>query len=349
MANIMIDHASVSARAPTGARRPWKLLRGAVLTALVAVAAVHPLATVLARWDWRADVLTPFGLPALAVTLLALLTLAIGPLRGRRWLMGPLVALAAWQVFGVLRNYGPNPVAPDPARPVRLRILVANVLESNTDHAALAELIRRERPDVVGLIEVTPDWIAGLERCSVRGEFGHRLETPTGFDGLALWLRRAESGTTRLWDAPGANPAIEAQLRWAGRELRLWLVHPVSPFHSRRRSLTEVATLGQAIGRSNRDTIIVGDLNRTDGSPHFRRFLEQTGTRDSRHGFGTQASWPTRLPYRIAIDHAFVSPGLAVTERRLGPPIGSDHLPFVLEVAPSAATKAVTQPTQSAP
>ena len=66
-------------------------------------------------------------------------------------------------------------------------------------------------------------------------------------------------------------------------------------------------------------TIVLGDLNCTDGSVFFRDLLATTGLRDSRLGFGRQGSWPTDQFYRIAIDHVFVSTDIAVSDRRLGP------------------------------
>src|SRR5262245_11411207 len=77
-----------------GRQRLWRFLRAALRPGLVGAAAVYPLATVLARWDWHADVLTPFEIPALAITLLAM----IASVRRRHfWLAGPLLALAVFQ------------------------------------------------------------------------------------------------------------------------------------------------------------------------------------------------------------------------------------------------------------
>lgn len=335
------------AGAPPRGRLPGRIARAALGWAPFVAALAQPLATVLARRDWRADILAPFTVPALVLTLLALAFYGVRRRPGRAAL---LLGLACVQAFPVARYWGPNPVAADPSRPQRLRILIANVLVTNEDATALADLIRRERPDVVGLVEVDRRWIARLDRTGVRGEFPVRHEWPTGTDGLALWFRRIEPEAASLWSEPGANPAYWADIRWAGAVRRLWLVHPLSPFHSRGRAFDELARLGRGIGGPSRGSrLVVGDLNRNEGSPHFGRFLEATGLRDSRLGFGLQPTWPTASPYRIAIDHAFASPDLAVVERRRGPDIGSDHLPLIVEVAPAASTNSSTQAAQSAP
>lgn len=343
--------------APGPVRCRWfaRRVRMVGLPVLIGAALVHPVATFLARWNWHADILTPFELPALMISLLAVAAC----LRLRRFrLAGPLLALVVAQGVPLVRFLGPNPAQPDPARPERLRVLVVNVLETNANYAAVAALIRRERPDVVGLIETTPEWVAGLAATGADRDYPYRQDWPWGGMGLSLWVHRGMPRPELLAGATRFNPAMVARLDWAGRRRTLWLVHPTNPFYARERARPEIEALAGAIQAEREasrrvagsdSTIVIGDLNRTEGSPHFSRFLKAINLRDSRLGFGRQPSWPSWLRvFRIAIDHAFVSDDLAVTQRRLGPRVGSDHLPLFLEVAP-AATKSATQSDQKAP
>jgi endonuclease/exonuclease/phosphatase (EEP) superfamily protein YafD len=351
------DPADLPPRSPTVdsvGRRAWRFVRSALLPALAVAAAVHPVATLLARWDWHADVLTSFGLPAQAITLLALIV----SLQRRRFLLaGPLLGLAVFQITPLVPLYRPSSIGPDPTRPERLRILSVNVLETNANYAAVAALIRRERPDIVGLIEMTPEWMAGLAATGVDRDYPYRQDWPFGGMGMSLWVRGDRPRPELLAGATGFSPAMVARLDWAGQRRTVWLVHPMNPFYAGAGSLTEIDALGRAIARergraehvaSSDSTIVFGDLNRTDGSPHFGRFLDQARLRDTRLGFGPQPSWPAWLHYRIAIDHAFVSDDLAVTDRRLGPRVGSDHLPLIVELAP-AATKLAAHAAQAPP
>ena len=316
--------------------------------ALAAASLAHPLATWLARFDWRADLIAHFREPAMAASLAAAGSMATI----RRPVAVGLGVLALWQGWGLFQCSWPNPVPPGPRPPARLRVLLANVLVDNTDPAALIELARRERPDVLGLIEVSNAWVAGLE--PIRADFPHRYDYPFDDDGrgLALWLKDRPTSIELIRPlVRGGLPVVHAVVEFAGKSRHLWLVHFVSPFE-RPAELPgggEFAALADRIRSDGGSTLVVGDFNSTDGSPFFWRFLEAAKLRDSRPGFGRPGSWPTWSPYRIGIDHAFLSPDLSVEGRRLGPAIGSDHFPLILEVvpAPRPETKEPAHASQS--
>jgi len=335
-----------SEHAPPGPRRlaraAWRALKAGCLVA----ALVHPFAAALSRHFWLADLLSHFQEPALLVTLLALaLTIA-----GNRRLALGLALLAAFQVVPLVRYSGANPVPADPRSPDRLRVLMANVLFENWSHAELTDLIRTEKPDVIGLVEFTADWREGLG--SVRADYPYRMEYPAEASGLALWLRKApRTLDAPEWLVPGRNPVIHAAIEFAGRERHVWVVHPTSPIKLRawQAGNPELYAIARRVRKTGGSRVVVGDMNSTDGSAHFGDFLRVSGLRDSRLGFGRQGSWPTDLPYRLAIDHAFVSDDLAVVDRRLGPPSGSDHFSLLVDLAPAPATNHATQASASSP
>jgi endonuclease/exonuclease/phosphatase (EEP) superfamily protein YafD len=70
-------------------------------------------------------------------------------------------------------------------------------------------------------------------------------------------------------------------------------------------------------------------------SPWYRRLRAETRLTNARRGFGVMASWPAYLPpvMRLPIDHCLVSDELIVTDCRLGPAFGSDHLPLIVDIA----------------
>lgn len=321
--------------------RQWISLLAWGLTTLAILA---PIATVLARFDRNAELATHFQEPALLVSVAACLAVILRRVRCADYpsvttvvavALGVLVAVQTWHVF---RYNGPNPVMGEPGS-ARLRLLVANVLTSNRDRESLIRLVREERPDVLGLIEISDNWLAGL--APIRSEYPYRYDHPAGGRGLALWFRKppiSVEGPVIL--TPGGNPALRASVDFAGRTRTIWLVHNVAPFDHRPGLAidAEFAALAARIRVENGSTIVAGDANSTDGSPQFARFLAASGLRDTRLGFGRQRSWPSWSIYRIAIDHAFVSDDLAVLDRRVGPAIGSDHFPVLLDLAPAMAS-----------
>jgi endonuclease/exonuclease/phosphatase (EEP) superfamily protein YafD len=271
-----------------------------------------------------------------------------------RWAAAILGAMAACQAAEVLRYELGNPVAPASGTSARLKVLMANVLASNRDHDALFDLVSRERPDVVALVEFNHAWQQQTEL--LRQSYPYSIELPNGTRGLALYssvpiLEASPPSVVRPFG--DGNPALAVTLEFEGEPMHLWILHPPSPLggDGRARGRAEFLELAEQIARRTGRTLVVGDMNRTDGSPTFADFLDRTGLRDTRLGFGHQPSWPVGSPYRIPIDHAFVGPGLAVVDRRLGPEIGSDHLPLLVELAPalleSARETSTTQRSES--
>lgn len=315
-------------------------LRSVVEFGTVGAALVHPLATLAGRYDWRMDLLTHFQGAALLATALALAIV----LRPRPRMALVLAGLLAFQIVPLVRYQGRNPVKADPRSRERLRILMANVLCENQNFDTLARLIRQEQPDIVGLVEYDKGWARGLE--DVRRLYPYHLDAPRGARGVALWFREPPRSLGPVQEPlPGGWPFLHATFEFGGLLRHLWLIHPSSPFE--RRGLPELSALARIIRDEGGSQIVVGDMNSTEGSPRFTDFLELTGLRDSRLGFGRQPSWPVGFPYRIAIDHAFVSGDLAVVDRRLGPSFGSDHAPLILDLAPAAGTALLTSSASS--
>ncbi len=79
----------------------------------------------------------------------------------------------------------------------------------------------------------------------------------------------------------------------------------------------------------------MGDFNATPWSYPFRRLVGETDLTNSQRGFGLDASFPAdnSVLIRVPIDHLLHNDGLVVIDRRLGPPLGSDHFPLVVDLA----------------
>ena len=62
--------------------------------------------------------------------------------------------------------------------------------------------------------------------------------------------------------------------------------------------------------------------------------VSEGGLRNSQIGFGLQPSFSAKsiFPLRVPIDHLLHSEDIRVRDRRLGPAMGSDHFPLVVDL-----------------
>jgi endonuclease/exonuclease/phosphatase (EEP) superfamily protein YafD len=96
--------------------------------------------------------------------------------------------------------------------------------------------------------------------------------------------------------------------------------------------MRQLAAIGDR-ARSDPPALVMGDLNATPWSRPFAELRAHGGLCDSRAGFGVQPSFPSAsAALRIPIDHLLASCSIGVRDRRIGPDVGSDHLPVILDL-----------------
>ncbi len=313
-----------------GARR--LLLRAAMVLAVVAFlsASAGSLLSLFARDSWRLELFCHFRVQYFWLLAAALVVFALR----RRWLL--LAAAAAFAVANaaqIVPLYFGRDVAATDAAPVRIMSL--NVHFLNRDFDAVLDLIRRDKPAVIFLMEVTPAWIEALK--VLHKEYPYEQVMPKHDSaGIALYshYKIVDLEVKKLSQV--GLPTLVAGIELPGGRLTLLATHPASPgsaanFRDRNLQLAEVAQLARE--RSG-PVMLVGDMNTTSWSPYFQDMLRVSGLRDSRYGFGVEPTWPWfPLPLRIPIDHCLVSPEVTVLNRRVGPAVGSDHRPILVDFA----------------
>jgi len=218
-----------------------------------------------------------------------------------------------------------------------LRIVSINVKYTNDRADLVLDFVREQSPDVVVLVEYTPFWEDRL--AELEAAYPHVQLQP----GTALYSRRplANVAVTRLG---GVNaPAISATIDTDEGPLSLVAAHPMSPVgrgrsRLRNRQLKELAAL---VKEQPHPVVLVGDLNTTPWSPYFADLLRDAKLSDARRGFGVRPTWPESLRLsllRIPIDHCLVGDGVRVGGFAVGSPVGSDHLPIVVDVCRGGVT-----------
>lgn len=220
----------------------------------------------------------------------------------------------------------------EPASGIEIRVLVLNVLTENRHFDQVRQLIADEKPDVVGLVEVDERWITEVAP-AVR-DFTRRLEAPRRDNfGVALYVRGRMSGAIEKLGSDLPSVVADLAIRDAG--LRVVLTHPMPPIDTNATRLQErqLAALAERVRVLEDPVVVIGDFNTTPWSRVFARLIGRTGLCDSRAGFGIQASFPADMAVmRIPIDHLLASCAVGVRARRIGPQVGSDHLPVVVDL-----------------
>ena len=216
-----------------------------------------------------------------------------------------------------------------------LTVMSFNVNGLNDHYSEVIEYVRTEQPDVVFIHEATFLW----EDAFVAADLGYRVEPgreePLDFGTLALVPEAAEFRTFGF--ATTAPRAVEVVVEVGGTSIRLLGTHPLSPSTEERAALRD-AQLGFArdwSAESGGRRIVAGDLNATPWSLPFRRLLAGGSLHNSQRGYGLDLTFPSGSSQlvQVPIDHVLFSDGFRVLDRRLGPPLGSDHLPVVVDLA----------------
>jgi endonuclease/exonuclease/phosphatase (EEP) superfamily protein YafD len=254
------------------------------------------------------------------------------------WISILTVLLNSWLIGSL--TFTTKPPAGKLADDFNLRVVSLNVLTSNQRHADVLDYLRRTDADVIFLMEVDVAWAAALE--PLKQSHPHHLLHPQRDNfGLALFSRvqlqkvrlvhEFEHGTNLN---PYQTPAIEVYLRIGSRDLSIYGVHPVPPggytaWNSRNFQLQDVASQITALGRP---ALVIGDMNSTPWCEGIRS-LRKDSQLDFRSTIPPWTpTWRTRSVFAIPIDHALCTPPLVITKREIGPNLGSDHQPQLVEV-----------------
>jgi endonuclease/exonuclease/phosphatase (EEP) superfamily protein YafD len=232
--------------------------------------------------------------------------------------------------------YLPPARAPLSAPQYPVKILLANVESANQNVAALIRVVFEENPQVLIIQEATDVWLEQLTVLQERFPYRKALPRP-GSVGIALYSRLPVERFDVIPLGSRRIPGLLARINGGGGVLSVVTVHPRLPmrrhdFRQRNEQLRDAAALVHALPAPK---ILVGDLNTSLWSPYYARLIRHTGLSNARQGFGVRPTWPAWMPWpflRIPIDHCLVSPDIGVRMMRTGKPIGSDHLPIIVDL-----------------
>lgn len=291
--------------------------------------------SVFGRYSYAAELVGNFR----AQILVLLLPCTVLAVLFQRWYIGiALLICTAWCSTGVLSVY--LPTAQPPAGEKQIRIMSFNVLASSDAYEKVKKQVGTIDPDVLLIVEYDREWHDALRPLIDEGTYPHHQCAPRwhGF-GIAVFSKFpiVDQQIAQLTPNETDVPMAICDLEIGKQQLRLAGVHVLSPTSRYRMDLRnqQFEEAAQILSKSDLPTIVAGDFNCTPWSPFLTQFLDKTGYRDSRHGFGYQGTWNSQYhwPALIPIDHAFVSPEIHVHNRFVGQSTSSDHYPIIFDVS----------------
>ncbi len=232
-----------------------------------------------------------------------------------------------------------------------IQIASVNVSDSNKEFSHIEDWVQQKSPDLLLLMEVDLDVLKDesnldnqfsyrktVSRAEQFGRTGRTDEYEyAGQFGMVLYSNQPVDDTRIIRPPDTTVSVLYADIVCGGEQVHVTCVHTPSPTGSHlARARNQVLTgVAERVASQSGPRIVVGDLNTTSYSPYFWAFLNRTGLRDTRKGWGVQPTWPvfsgTGL-LRICLDHCLISDRFTVEYRGVGPDIGSDHLPILTEL-----------------
>lgn len=261
--------------------------------------------------------------------------------RSKRWLdlaIAVVLAVPAISLAAIARPWESwKKVSPARDGMTTLRIFSWNIWLKNWSRDDVERLFWEHQADIVLLYELNPELGEGLQDWVET--FPAKDWNPEWDPGSIVAVSRIPETEFRRWEpAELGMAAIEVRVPLGdqGETVALLGMHTKSPtpFYPHRtidrdKQLDAMAKWGR---EQSGPFALLGDFNTTPWSPSFRKLLRDSGTRDSRIGFGNLASWPAWLgAWGIPIDHCLVSSGWEVLSREVVyGDWGSDHAPILV-------------------
>jgi endonuclease/exonuclease/phosphatase (EEP) superfamily protein YafD len=228
------------------------------------------------------------------------------------------------------------PAAADHRPDRRIRLLMANVLQSNRRSDLMLQEIRKASPDVICLVETDTWWDEQMRTLVEDYEWVHTCPLSNTY-GMLLYSRLPIVSCEIRFLVRDNVPSMRAvvQLR-SGDEVVIYALHPRpprpnSPSFGRD---AELVLVGREMDRERKPSLVIGDLNDVAWSYTTTLFQRLSHTVDPRVGRGMFNTFHAGHPLaRYPLDHVFHTRHFTLAEIRRMQYTGSDHFPILVELA----------------
>lgn len=303
-----------------------------VIDVLVFLALTGTWLGLLGSWHWLLDLFSHFRCQYLVVTLMALVWSLWRKLR--------LLSLAAASSLllntVLISSTGWTQPKIESLPDFHLRVVSFNVLTSNHRHAEVLDYLRQSEADLLFIMEVDDRWAAALKPLT-RTHPHHLLHPRQDNFGLALFSRVPLDEVRILTSADIGSPiitmpCIQAHLTHAGHAMTFLGIHPLPPMGKAQASSrdAQMQALARWVSNIPNPVMIAGDLNATPWSHGMDLLTAGSGLNLAPDAW--KPTWRAASALAIPIDHALARSPLMIRQRQIGPDLGSDHRPQLIEL-----------------
>lgn len=283
-------------------------------------------------WWWGFDLCAHFRVQYLSA---ALLFLPILWYLGRRRMAVVALLVLLMNLVPVLMLYRAPALLSSASAATGLQVMSLNVWLHGRNTERVIAAVRRQKPDVLVLLEVTEYWRPALQALDDIYPFSW-LRLSNDAHGIAILSRQAPLQTRAIYLGNNGVPSLLLTLAQADTRISILGTHlnwPLGPQATQRRN-RQLAALARLSSTHPWPLAIVGDLNITPFSPVFTRTLRDGGLYNCARGAGFKPSWPAGFPpLFIPIDHCLATQAVRAQEFSVGRSVGSDHYPITVRLS----------------
>lgn len=317
---------------------PWN---NRICSALAVLTIAATLSSQFARSFWLADILANLRVQQM----IGLAILMAWAFVSRRPRLAMLLALCAslhlpW-FLASSRARRLDRILETSAQSPGVTVTSANVLIGNEQYDAVETALLAPQADVLAVLELDSLLQSRLAH-RLPAVYPHRHELPRDEDGFGIGLySRDPIQHLRVVDLGGIFRGLAARIVVRDQPYRIVAVHTMPPIGAggaalRAEHLRRTAEFVRELQAQEPDCpiVLMGDLNVTPWSPHFRLLEDNSQLRRAARGSYLTPTWhclPT-FPFGLALDHVLISDSLQCLRTTVGPSMGSDHRTITAEL-----------------
>ncbi len=214
-----------------------------------------------------------------------------------------------------------------------ISLMASNVLMDNTNYDKLIQLVQKYKPDVLLTLESDEKWQKALK--PLEKDYPHLTKIPQdNLYGMHFYSKLKTKNLQIKYLVSKNIPSIETDLILdCGKSIKLFCLHPKPPSPTEAETSTnrdaELLIVGKKARKSDRPTIVFGDLNDVAWSNSTKLFRKISKLLDPRVGRGNFSTFHAKYSLlRWPLDHLFHSDDFLLNKIKVLPSIGSDHFPI---------------------